>query len=306
MDECYGLLDKSVFKYLMKVMPDDIKEELINCDSKTGGRKSRKGKMRKLRGGLDPNFRKRVIMGIYLFLGICISYIATNADTTTLRRGFEMLYSGQCNNISELALDYFGIGNPICTTHHRMIVVVGCALKGQTEAVMQIVGLVASGIAAPLMIHSAINNLASMIETRVAALLGITSGTIEDVNIPAITQGQPISSMTNVTERTENTAADVARQIIEQIRSTPGLNQAIRDIINQQLHPEMQMDEERIEEIHAASQPNTQEEEYGGSRKSRKTRKNRKSKKHNKKHKKQTKKHRKRKVNTYEPIDVVK
>jgi hypothetical protein len=244
-----------------------------------------------MRGG-DPNFRKKIIMGIYLFMGIVISYIVGNADTVTLRRGFEMLYSGQCNSVSELALDYFGIGNPICTTHHKMIVLVGCALQGQVEAIMQIVGMVATTIASPLMIHAAINRLAGMIEGRVFALLGQSQFTIEDVNRPIGEIQNVETSLMTQQERPEVVAANVAKQIIEQVKSTPGLSKAIRDIINSNLRPEVRLDEEAIEEVHASSQPNTQEENYGGGIKKSKTKKQKKSRKH-KSYKKNTNKNRK-------------
>ncbi len=286
MDTCENLLDKSVFKFVVDLMPDEIKDEFINCSDTKGGRRKKNSK--KMRGGLDSNFRKRVIFGIYLFMGIVVSYIILNADTTTLVRGFELLYSGQCNSISELALDYFGIGNPICTNHHRMIVVVGAALQGRTEAIMQIVGMVASGIAAPVVVYRAIDNLASLIEGRVAGLIGETGYAIENINTPM----QSERAMIQVA-RDDLNASATAQEIINQIRSNPSLVEALRTVINSNVHPEMKLDEEEIEEVYASSQPNTQQsqqsQDYGGSRKRRylksKKRQNKKNKKTTKKNK---------------------
>jgi hypothetical protein len=290
MSDCKNLMNKDVFNYIIKIMPDDIREEfkneLINCDEMTGGKRKKKSR-RKMRGG-DPAFRKKLIVSIYLFLGIVVSYIIGTANTSTLVAGFQMLWSGQCSSVSELALDYFGIGNPICNLHHRMIVLVGCALKGKMEAVMQIVGLASTAIASPLMIHAAINQLAGMIESRVGILLGQPGLVIEDQQSSQVSQIDQVDPMV---------AASVAQQIIEQIRNTPGLVQQINSVIREN-RPELSLDEGAIEEVHASSQPNTQEEDIdlsGGKRLKTKyrrgTRRSRKHKKHKKHHTRKHKKH---------------
>jgi len=296
MSDCKNLMNKDVFNYIIKIMPDDIREEfkneLIKCDETTGGRRKktpRRKSRRKMRGG-DPAFRKKLIVSIYLFLGIVVSYIVGTANTSTLVNGFQMLWSGQCNNVSELALDYFGIGNPICNYHHRMIVVVGCALKGKMEAVMQIVGLAATVIASPLMIHAGVNKLAGMIESNVNYLIGQTGLAIEDA------QGSQLMQSSDVDP---NVAASVTQQIIEQIRNTPELVQQINSVIREN-RPELRLDQDAIEEVHASSQPNTQEDDIdlsGGRRlktkRRRHTRPGRKNKKNlTRKHKKPTRKYR--------------
>ena len=295
MSDCKNLMNKDVLNYIIKIMPDDIREEfkneLINCDETTGGRKKRKSRRKsrgKMRGG-DPAFRKKLIVSIYLFLGIVVSYIVGTANTTTLASGFQMLWSGQCSSVSELALDYFGIGNPICNLHHRMIVLIGCALKGKMEAVMQIVGLASTAIASPLMIHASINQLAGMIESRVGILLGQSGLAIED---------QPSSQVSQTTEVDPMVAASVAQQIIEQIRNTPGLIQQINSVIREN-RPELGLNQDAIEEVHSSSQPNTQEDDIdlsGGRRRRLKTKRRkmtRRSKKYStRKHKKHSRKYR--------------
>lgn len=291
MSDCKNLMNKDVFDYIIKIMPDDIREEfkneLINCDETTGGRKKRKSRRKsrgKMRGG-DPAFRKKLIVSIYLFLGIVVSYIVGTANTATLAAGFQMLWNGQCSSVSELALDYFGIGNPICNLHHRMIVLIGCALKGKMEAVMQIVGLASTAIASPLMIHAAINQLAGMIESRVGILLGQPGLAIEHQQSSQVSQSSDVDP---------SIAASVAQQIIEQIRNTPGLVQQINSVIREN-RPELSLDESAIEEVHASSQPNTQEDDIdlSGGRRRKMTRRSRKHKKHQtRKHKKHTRKHR--------------
>jgi hypothetical protein len=291
MSDCKKMFNKDVFAYLMTVMPDDIKKELTNCDEMTGGRRKRKMR-RKMRGG-DPAFRKKVIVGIYLFMGIVLSYILGNMDKTTLIRGFEMLYNGQCNTMSELALDFLGIGNPICSAHHRMIVLIGCAMKGHTEALMQILGTIATSIASPFLLHAAVDRAASIIEGRVSALMGPQGLTIEDINRPNTIQGEQ-NILTALGDTPAITAAITAEEIKDEIERL-GLMDQIRALLNLK---EM-TDETRIEEIHeAASRVNSKEssQEHGGSRRKRSNSKRRKishkHKKYTRKHKKNTRKYR--------------
>ena len=292
MSDCKKMFNREVFAYLFKVMPDDIKNELTDCDEMSGGRK-KKNRRKRMRGG-DPNFRKRLIVGIYLFMGIVLSYVIRNMDKTTLIRGFEMLYSGQCNSTSELALDFFGIGNPICSAHHRMIVLVGCAMKGHIEAVMQILGAVSTSIASPYLLHAAVDRAASIIEGRVSALMGQQGLTIEDVNRPPAIQEGP-NSLTMSGETPAITAAKTADEIKNEIERL-GLLDQIRALINLK----QMTDEARIEEIHdeasrANSAPNSQEQ-LGGRRikrvsKTKKRKISHKLKKYTRKHKKNIRKH---------------
>lgn len=295
MSDCKKMFNREVFAYLFKVMPDDIKNELTDCDEMTGGKKKRKSR-RKMRGG-DPSFRKKVIVGIYLFMGIVLSYIIGNMDKTTLIRGFEMLYSGQCNSTSELALDFFGIGNPICSAHHRMIVLVGCAMKGHTEALMQILGTIASSIASPYLLHAAVDRAASIIEGRVSALMGKQGLTIEDVNRPNTIQIEQMvqNILTEFRERPAIVAAKTAEDIKEEIE-----RQGLMDQIRALLNLKDMTNEVLIEEIHEAasranSAPNSQEP-LGGRRikrvsKTKKRKISHKLKKYTRKHKKNIRKH---------------
>jgi hypothetical protein len=291
MSDCKKMFNKDVFAYLINVMPDDIKNELTNCDEMSGGRK-KKNRRKRMRGG-DPNFRKRVVVGIYLFMGIVLSYVLGNMDKTTLIRGFEMLYSGQCNSMSELALDFLGLGNPICSTHHRMIVLIGCAMKGHMDAVMQILGAVATSIASPFLLHAAVERSAAIIEGQVSALMGQQGLTIEDINRPNMIQDEQ-NILTTLGDTPAITAAKTAEEIkVEIVRL--GLLDQIRALLNLK----QMTDEARIEEIHEeASRANSKEssQEYGGSRRKRSKSKRRKMTKknikHTRKHKKHSRKHR--------------
>lgn len=291
MSDCKKLFNKDVFAYLIKNMPDDVKNELTNCDEMSGGRK-KKNRRKRMRGG-DPNFRKKVVVGIYLFMGIVLSYVIGNMDKTTLIRGLEMLYSGQCNSMSELALDFLGIGNPICSAHHRMIVLIGCAMKGHIEAVMQILGAVSTSIASPFLLHRAVESAASIIEGRVSALMGQQGLTIEDINRPISIQGEQ-NTLTPSGDRPAITAAKTAEEIKDEIERL-GLMDQIRSLLNLK----QMTDEARIEEIHEeASRANSKEssQEHGGSRRKRSKSKRRKitkkNIKHTRKHKKHSRKHR--------------
>lgn len=291
MSDCKKMFNKDVFAYLINIMPDDVKNELINCDEMSGGRK-KKNRRKRMRGG-DPNFRKRVVVGIYLFMGIVLSYILGNMDKTTLIRGLEMLYSGQCNSMSELALDFLGLGNPICSAHHRMIVLIGCAMKGHMDAVMQILGAVATSIASPFLLHAAVERSAAIIEGRVSSLMGQQGLTIEDINRPNSIQDEQ-NILTELGDTPAITAAKTAEEIKNEIERL-GLLDQIRALLNLK---EM-TDEARIEEIHEeASRANSKEssQEYGGSRRKRSNSKRRKitkkNKKHTRKHKKHSRKHR--------------
>ena len=195
--------------------------------------------------------------------------------------------------MSELALDFLGLGNPICTTHHKMIVLIGCAMKGHMEAVMQILGAVATSIASPFLLHAAVERSADIIEGQVSALMGQQGLTIEDMNIPPAIQEGP-NSLTMSGETPAITAAKTADEIKTEIERLGLLNQ-IRDLLNLK----QMTDEARIEEIHEeASRANSKEnsQEYGGSRRKRSKSKRRKitkkNIKHTRKHKKHSRKHR--------------
>lgn len=41
MSDCKKLFNKDVFAYLINIMPDDVKNELTNCDEMSGGRKKK-------------------------------------------------------------------------------------------------------------------------------------------------------------------------------------------------------------------------------------------------------------------------
>ena len=296
MSDCKKIFNKDVFAFIVNIMPDDIKNELTNCDEMSGGRK-KKNRRKRMRGG-DPNFRKKLIVGIYLFMGIVLSYVIGNMEKTTLIKGLEMLYYGQCNSMSELALDFLGLGNPICSTHHKMIVLIGCAMKGHIEAVMQILGAVSTSIASPFILHAAVERSADIIERRVTALMGQQGLTIEDINTPNTIQMEQMEQMdqnilTEFGERPAIVAAKTAEEIKNEIERL-GLFEKIRSLLNLQ---EM-TNEARIEEIDAASRANSKEssQEHGGSRrkrsKSKKRRMTKKNKKHTRKHKKHSRKHR--------------
>lgn len=290
MSDCKKMFNKDVFKYLINIMPDDIKNELTNCDEMSGGRK-KKNRRKRMRGG-DPNFRKRLIVGIYLFMGIVLSYVIGNMEKTTLIKGLEMLYSGQCNSMSELALDFLGIGNPICSAHHKMIVLIGCAMKGHIEAVMQILGAVSTAIASPFLLHRAVESAASIIEGRVTALMGKQGLTIEDMNTPPAIQEGP-NSLTMSGETPAITAANTAEEIKVEIERL-GLQDQIRDLLIKQMTDEAQIEEIHEEASRANSAQNSQE--HGGSRRKRSKSKRRKMTKknikHTRKHKKHSRKHR--------------
>jgi hypothetical protein len=195
--------------------------------------------------------------------------------------------------MSELALDFLGIGNPICTLHHRMIVLIGCAMKGHTDALMQIFGAIATSIASPFLLHVAVDRAAALIEGRVSALMGQQGLTIEDINRPTTIQDEQ-NILTELGDRPAITAAKTAEEIKEEITRL-GLLDQIRSLLNLQ---EM-TNEERIEEIHEeASRANSKEssQEKGGSRRKRSKSKRRKMTKknikHTRKHKKHSRKHR--------------
>ena len=98
-----------------------------------------------------------------------------------------------------------------------MIVLVGCAMKGHTEALMQILGTIASSIASPYLLHAAVDRAASIIEGRVSALMGKQGLTIEDVNRPNTIQIEQMvqNILTEFRERPAIVAAKTAEDIKE-------------------------------------------------------------------------------------------
>ena len=290
MEECNKLFDKKVFTYLMKIMPNDIKDELKNCDDKTGGKNKRM--RRKMRGG-DEAFKKKIMVCLYLFLGIVISYLIATTETVTLEEGFLMLWQGRCTSLSEMSLNMIGFGNPVCSKYQKMIAVVGYALKFDTTAITQLIGAftltVGTAVATPYIIHNTIMGIATQIESRVAQLTG--GPLLEIQNSEEIPSDRQIM----------NGAIVTANDLMNQIKAQPGLLEQLREVINSGEMQELNLDEEAIEEVDAASRAASKEssyqEEYGGSKRSKKNRrrnskKNKKNKKHTRKHHKRSKKNR--------------
>ena len=293
---CTNLINKDVFKFLIKAMPADIKEdfknELMNCEETNkmaGGR--RKKSRRKMRGG-DEAFKKKIMVCLYLFLGIVISYLIATTETVTLQEGFLMLWSGRCTTLSEMTLNWAGFGNPVCSKYQKMIAVVGYAVKQyDSAAIAQIIGALTlalgTGIAAPYLLHNTISGIASQVEMQVARLTGETRLAIES--------GQEIPSDREIL----NGAKDSAEDLINQIKAQPGLLEKLRQLINSGENQELNLNEAAIEEVdaasRAASQANSQELDGGKRSKTnrrRNSKKNKKNKKHTRKHHKRSKKNR--------------
>jgi hypothetical protein len=294
---CSSLINKDVFKFLIKEMPDDIKDdfknELMNCedtDKVVGGR--RKKSRRKMRGG-DEAFKKKIMVCLYLFLGIVISYLIATTETVTLQEGFMMLWTGRCTTLSEMSLNLIGFGNPVCSKYQKMIAVVGYAVKYDSTAITQIIGAltIALGttIATPYLLHRTIMGIAGQVEMQVARLTGETQLAIEN--------GEELPSDRQIL----NGATDSAEDLINQIKAQPGLLEKLKDLLNSGENQELNLDEDAIEDIDASSRDESKEsshqEEYGGSKRSktkrrRNSKKNKKNKKHTRKHHKRSKKNR--------------
>lgn len=205
--------------------------------------------IKKLRGGVDPNLKKKIVLGIYVFFGIVIAYLGRSADTTTLSRGFALLYSGQCNSMSELALDYMGMGNPICSLHHRIIVLIACALKGHRDALMEIVYSVSIVGSSPFLIYGAIDKLAGLIASETERLIGQQGLSIEDINRPITSQIQ------NQSNDIVDCASSSVEELADRIRNTPGLYDKLLQAIGQ--FPEFNVRQVNEELIETASNPNS-------------------------------------------------
>lgn len=149
---------------IFNTCPDIVKEPM------DGGKKRRKSR-RKMHGGWPPT-RTEIRSALWVVIAVLVLYVGATADSTTITSGLRLLVSGQCFNIAEIGLGFFGFGNPVCTAWRTLVTVVGYALLGNPAAIAQIVGLVATGVAAPVLAVSAIDGVAGLIEREVITRLG--------------------------------------------------------------------------------------------------------------------------------------
>jgi hypothetical protein len=135
-----------------------------------GGKKQRKTR-RKMRGGFPPS-RAEIRTALWVIIAVFVAYVGVTADSTTITSGVRLLLKGQCFNVAEIGLGFFGLGNPVCTAWRTLVTVVGYALLGNPTAITQIAGLVAAGVAAPVLTVKAVDQVAGLIENQVIARLG--------------------------------------------------------------------------------------------------------------------------------------
>jgi hypothetical protein len=272
---CKKIFDENINIALMKMMPEDFRSEFLkelkNCSDKMeGGRRKKKVSRRKMRGG-DPNFKKRIMIGLYLLLALVLAYLMGTTQTDTLETGLMMLWKGQCTNISEVTLNWLGMANPVCNKYQKIMAIISLALKMDPTAIATLVGglvtITAGGVATPYLLHRAIDNVSGLIEYRVAQLIGNETEPLQIENNQEIISGAILG----------------AKDLAEQIRNTPGLLNELRALISSGERNELQFNnpemESTVEEIDAASRNasavNSQQID-GGSRKSKKIRKLRK------------------------------
>jgi hypothetical protein len=153
---------------IFETCPDVVEESM---DGGKKRRKSRRKSRRKMHGGWPPN-RAEIRTALWVVIAVLVLYIGTTADKTTIRAGISQLVSGQCFNLAEVGLGFFGMGNPVCTAWRTLVTVVGYALLGSPTAIAQVVGLVAGAVAAPALAVGAVDQVAGLIEGRVIGLLG--------------------------------------------------------------------------------------------------------------------------------------
>jgi len=275
---CKKIFDENLNIALMKMMPEDFRSEFLkelkNCSDKMeGGRRKKKVSRRKMRGG-DPNFKKRIMIGLYLLLALVLAYLMGTTQTDTLETGLMMLWNGQCTNISEVTLNWLGMANPVCSKYQKIMAIISLALKMDPIAIATLVGglvsITAGGVATPYLLHRTIDNVSGLIEYRVAQLIGNETEPLQIENNSEIISGAILG----------------AKDLAEQIRNSPGLLNELRTLLNSGERNELEINnpnmESRVEEIDAASRNATaqnSQEIDGGRRKSRKTKKFRKAKK---------------------------
>jgi hypothetical protein len=157
---------------IFETCPDIVKGTM------DGGKKRRRTR-RKMHGGWPPS-RAEIRTSLWVVIAVLVLYVGATADSTTIRSGLQLLVSGQCFNLAEIGLGWFGLGNPICTAWRSLVTVVGYALLGNPAAIAQIVGIVAGGVAAPVLAVGAIDQVAGLIEGQVIARLGNGPPAIEN------------------------------------------------------------------------------------------------------------------------------
>ena len=157
------------------------KEDFKICPTMEGGRK-KKGS-RKMRGGWPPN-QAQIRMGLWLFIAIIVGFVGYGADKQTVLAGIRMLFNGQCNSISEFAMNFIGFGNPICRTWQMLLTAIGLAFVGNAAAIAQLVGLVVAIFTAPMMAAAAVNRVAGQITNGINLALGPAGPAIENGQAP--------------------------------------------------------------------------------------------------------------------------